>query len=315
MNMRITHMRKTDLNLLPALAVLLEERSISRAAARHNLSQPAMSRLLQRLRGSFGDELLVRTPKGYQLTSRARQLQDELPAVLKDIDGLLRGQAFEPAKMEYRVRLCCSDYQSLAFTPRLAERMGRLAPRSELEVVSWHEHAFDDVNRGRIDVLLWAHHRPAALNTEQILETEEVCVLSADHPVPKGRLTLAEYLAYPHVRVAVLQGQMTMVDDQLTAAGHKRRVGIQVPYFDTAVLAVQDTTMIATVPRLAAEQYAHRARVRIEPPPFKFMPIRILMRWHPSTDGDAALQWFRDLVRGVARELASPASSGRSRNG
>jgi DNA-binding transcriptional LysR family regulator len=315
MNMRLTHIRKTDLNLLPALAVLLEERSISRAATRHNLSQPAMSRLLQRLRGTFADELLVRTPKGYELTSRARQLQNELPIVLKDLDGLLHGEAFEPSKMDYRVRLCCSDYMSLAFTPPLVNKMSKLAPGSELEVVSWHEHAFDDVNRGRIDVLLWAHHRPAALNTEQILETEEVCVLSANHPIPKGRLTLAQYLAYPHVRVAVLQGQMTMVEDQLTAAGHKRRVGIQVPYFDTAVMAVQDTTMIATVPRLAAEQYAHGARVRIEPPPFKFMPIRILMRWHPSTDGDAALKWFRDLVRGVAHELASPAPKGRSRNG
>jgi DNA-binding transcriptional LysR family regulator len=302
--MQLTHIRKSDLNLLPALAVLLEERSISRAAARHHLSQPAMSRLLQRLRGTFGDELLVRTRQGYQLTSRARQLQSELPALLNGIDGLLRGSAFEPSKMENRIRLCCSDYMSLVFTPRLAERMSKLAPRSELEIVTWHEHAFEDVARGRIDVLLWAHHRPAALHSEQIMETHEVCVLAADHPVPKGRLTLARYLAYPHVRVSVLQGQLTMVDDQLTAAGHPRRIGVQVPYFDTAIHAVQDTTMIATVPRLAAEQYAGNARVRIEPPPFRFMPIRILMRWHPSTDGDAALTWFRDRVRDVAREVS-----------
>jgi DNA-binding transcriptional LysR family regulator len=311
--MSLTHIRRSDLNLLPALAVLLEERNISRAAERHHLSQPAMSRLLQRLRGTFSDELLVRTAKGYQLTSRAQQLQGELPALLKDLDGLLRGTMFDPSRMEDRIRLCCSDYMSLAFTPRLAERMSKLAPRSELEVVPWHEHAFEDVNRGRIDVLLWAHHRPATLHTEQILETEEVCVLSANHPVPKGRLTLAQYLAYPHVRVAVLQGQMTMVDDQLSAAGHKRQVGIQVPYFDTAVMAVQDTTMIATLPRLAAEQYAHRARVRIEPPPFKFIPIRILMRWHPSTNDDAALKWFRDLIRGVAGKLAPSAPKGRSK--
>src|SRR6185295_9869405 len=112
---------------------------------------------------------------------------------------------------------------------------------------------------------------------------------------PRRRLTLARYLAFPHVRVSVLQGQLTMVDDQLTTAGHTRRIGLQVPYFDTAVLAVQDTTMIATIPRLAAEQYAHRARVRIESPPFRFMPIRIMMRWHLSTDGDAALFWFRGL--------------------
>jgi DNA-binding transcriptional LysR family regulator len=71
--MHLTHVRKSDLNLLPALAVLLEERSISRAAARHHLSQPAMSRVLQRLRETFGDELLVRTANGYELTTRARR--------------------------------------------------------------------------------------------------------------------------------------------------------------------------------------------------------------------------------------------------
>jgi len=311
--MQLTHIRRSDLNLLPALAVLLEERSISRAAARHHLSQPAMSRVLQRLRGTFDDELLVRTAKGYQLTSRARQLQSELAGVLKELDGLLRGTTFEPAKMEGRVRLCCSDYMSLAFTPRLAEKMSKLAPRSELEIVPWHEHAFEDVDRGRIDVLLWAHHRQASLHSEQIMQTDEVCVLSDNHPVPAGRLSLAKYLAYPHVRVSVLQGQLTMVDDQLTSAGHTRRVGLQVPYFDTAVLAVQDTTMIATVPRLAAEQYAPRARVRLEPPPFRFMPIRIMMRWHPSTDGDAALKWFRDLARGVASEMTASSAGGRIR--
>lgn len=305
MNMQLTHIRKSDLNLLPALVVLLEERSISRAAARHHLSQPAMSRVLQRLRGTFGDELLVRTPKGYQLTSRALALQSELSAVLRDVDGLLRGSAFEPSKMEYRVRLCCSDYMSLAFTPRLVEKMSKLAPRADLEVVPWHEHAFEDVSRGRIDVLLWAHHKQAALHGEQIMETDEVCVLATDHPTPKGRLNLTNYLAYPHVRVSVLQGQLTMVDDQLTTAGHQRRIGLQVPYFDTAIFAVQDTTMIATVPRLAAELYGRRARVRIERPPFRFMPIRLMMRWHPSTDGDAALKWVRDLVRTVANEIAA----------
>lgn len=303
--MQLTHIRRSDLNLLPALAVLLEERSISRAAARHNLSQPAMSRVLQRLRGTFGDELLIRTPKGYQLTSRAQQLQTELSTILRDVDGLLRGGAFEPSRAEFHVRLCCSDYMSLAFTPHLVEKMSKLAPRSDLEVVPWHEHAFEDVNRGRIDVLLWAHYKQASLNSEEVMETDEVCVLSASHPVPKGGLTLAKYLAYPHVRVSVLQGQLTMVDDQLTSAGHVRRVGLQVPYFDTAVFACQDTTMIATVPRLAAELYARRARVRIERPPFRFMPIRLMMRWHPSTDGDAALKWFRDLVRGVANEISA----------
>jgi DNA-binding transcriptional LysR family regulator len=83
--MHLTHVRKSDLNLLPALALLLEERSISRAAARHHLSQPAMSRVLQRLRETFADELLVRTAHGYELTARARRLQQDLQSLLPEV--------------------------------------------------------------------------------------------------------------------------------------------------------------------------------------------------------------------------------------
>src|SRR5215510_711246 len=140
--MQLTHIRKSDLNLLPALAALLEERSISKAAARHHLSQPAMSRVLQRLRGTFGDELLVRTAQGYALTTRARRLQDELQVLLPRIDRLLRGDAFDPATAEGRFRLCCPDYLSRLFTPALAERVALRAPRAQLEIVAWSETAF-----------------------------------------------------------------------------------------------------------------------------------------------------------------------------
>src|SRR5262249_11783797 len=123
--MQLMHMRSADLNLLPALVVLLEERSISRAAVRHNLSQPAMSRVLQRLRGMFRDELLVRTPTGYELTERAIALQAELPGLLQGIDRQLRGKAFDPATAQEHFRLCCSDFVTRMFMRYLADSMNR----------------------------------------------------------------------------------------------------------------------------------------------------------------------------------------------
>jgi DNA-binding transcriptional LysR family regulator len=311
--MQLTHIRKSDLNLLPALAVLLEERSISRAAARHHLSQPAMSRVLQRLRGTFGDELLIRTAKGYQLTPRAMRLQGELRALLQEMDRLLRGNVFDPALIEDRFRLCCPDYMSHMFAPRLAETLGKLAPRAQLQIIAWHDGAFEDAGRGRLDVLLWANRMPAPLLNEKIFVTDMVCVMSAQHPVGKRPLTMATYLGCRHVRVNVLHTQSTMVEDQLIAAGHHREIGMEVPYFGTAITAVQDTDMIATVPRAAANQYAPGARVRVVKPPFAFAPINILMGWHPGTNGDAALHWFRDQLRATAREIAdrTPASRGR----
>ncbi len=302
--MQLTHIRKSDLNLLPALAALLEERSISRAAARHHLSQPAMSRVLQRLRGTFGDQLLVRAAQGYVLTARARRLQDELQQLLPRIDRLLRGETFDPATAEDRFRLCCPDYLSRLFAPPLAERLAGAAPRATLEIAPWHERAVEDVTRGRIDALLRPNRVSPLLRSEEIRRNDMVCVMSASHPLAGRRMTMKGYLAYPHIMVTVMSGERTMVDEQLAAAGHRRRIGLRVPYFGSAVLAVENTQLIATVPRIAAHQYTRETRVRILPSPFKFEPIRILMSWHTSTDAEPSLRWFRGQVGDIARQLA-----------
>ncbi len=301
--MHLAHIRKSDLNLLPALAVLLEERSISKAAARHHLSQPAMSRVLQRLRGAFGDQLLVRTRQGYALTARARQLQDELQQVLPRIDALLRGETFDPAVAEDRFRLCCPDYLSRLFAPRLARRLSKSAPRTTLDIIPWHETAFDDVGRGRIDAVLRPNRLSPILHAEEVLRSDMVCVMAADHPLTRQRMTMKNYLSYPHIMVTVMSGERTIVDEQLTAAGHRRRIGLRVPYFGSAVLAVENTQLIATVPRAAAQQYMREVKVSLMAPPFKFEPIRILMSWHPSTHQEPGLTWFRALVRDVGADL------------
>jgi hypothetical protein len=86
--------------------------------------------------------------------------------------------------------------------------------------------------------------------------------MSADHPLARRRsLTIEGYLSYPHVMVTVLATARTLVDDRLVAAGHNRRIGLRVPYYVSAVLAVEKTTLIATVPR-APVQRRHTDRCR-----------------------------------------------------
>ena len=141
------------------------------------------------------------------------------------------------------------------------------------------------------------------LHSQEVLRSEMVCVMSADHPLSQRRLTMKSYLSYPHIMVTVMSSERTLVDEQLTAAGHRRRIGLRVPYFGSAVLAVEKTNLIATVPRAAAQQYERELRVCIASPPFKFEPIRILMSWHPSTHAEPGLKWFRELVRDVGARL------------
>jgi len=294
--MHLTHVRKSDLNLLPALAVLLEERSISRAAARHHLSQPAMSRVLQRLRETFGDALLVRTANGYELTARARRLQQDLQSLLPEVDRMLRGERFNPLTAEDTFRVCGPDSASILIASRLPGRLKAVAPGTQLELVAWHDKAFEDVTHGRVDLLLWANQVPPPLLARELVEDDIICVLCDRHPIGNRPLTKEAYLRYPHVLLTLFSHWGSIVDRVLANNNQRRRIGLRVPYFGAAVLAVPGTDLIATLPRRSAEIYASSAPVRMTPFPFKIARLRYLIAWHPSTNEEPALVWFREQL-------------------
>jgi DNA-binding transcriptional LysR family regulator len=303
--MQLTHLRNADLNLLPALLVLLEERQISKAANRFNLSQPAMSRILQRLRQTFDDELLIRTAEGYELTAKARALQDELQTSLGQLDRMLRGEVFDPATATDTFRICCPDHASLAFAPVLAERLARDAPQTKLEIIAWHEKAFSDAIRGRLDLVLWANEVPPPLESELLVEDRMVCVMSANHPIGEDEFTLEKYLAYPHVHVTVKAERQYSIAGQLAHHGARRHIALRVPYFGAAVLSVAGTQLIATVPHWATYSYRDNTSIRIVEPPVPLQRPRNLMAWHPRMNAAPAHKWFRGIMLEAVATLVS----------
>jgi DNA-binding transcriptional LysR family regulator len=102
--MRDVHLRNVDLNLLLALHALLEERHVTRAAKRCFLSQPAMSRALERLREMFGDLLLVRTGRVYERTVRGEHVLRELESIMPRLGAMVRGEEFDPARSQEHFR-------------------------------------------------------------------------------------------------------------------------------------------------------------------------------------------------------------------
>ena len=301
--MHLTHVRKSDLNLLPALAVLLEERSISRAAARHHLSQPAMSRVLQRLRETFGDELLVRTANGYELTTRARRLQHDLQSLL-------------PGSRPHAAWRALQSTDGGGHLPCLRARLGLHTDRFAVarssqndgagytvELVAWHDKAFEDVTHGRVDLLLWADQSPLAPSLARARRGRHFCVLCERHPFGNRPLTKQAYLRYPHVLLTLFSPWGSIVDRVLAKNNQQRRIGLRVPYFGAAVLAVPGTDLIATLPRRSAEIYAGAAGVRITPFPFKIAQLRYLIAWHPSTNEEPALVWFREQLVQIFTKL------------
>ncbi|KGD28237.1 bacterial regulatory helix-turn-helix, lysR family protein [Burkholderia pseudomallei] len=299
------HIRGADLNLLLAAFVLLEERQVSKAADRYHLSQPAMSRMLQRLRDTFGDELLVRTRGGFEPTVRGRYILHELGELLPRLDALLRGGLFDPTEAEDTFRVACTDYATTILGPRLFERVFREAPNVSMDVVAWHDHAFEAIEHGRLDLVLWPNEVPDTLYSETLFEDDFVCMMSSDHPSGDGPLVLRDYLRFPHAVVSVLGGKQTIVEQRLHDMGVRRAAGLRVSYFSGAITAIARTALIATVPRRLAMLYRDRANIRIVEAPAMFGKLSYKMVWHPRADGDLALQWLRQTIRAAANDIDS----------
>jgi DNA-binding transcriptional LysR family regulator len=294
-----------DLNLLAPLAALLEERHVTRAAERMHMSQPAMSRLLARLRRSFDDELLVRGPSGYELTPRAERLERDLRSVLPRVRELFAGEAFDPASAVENHRLAGTDYAVWLFAPSLFRTVLRASPRSRITFTPWHDAVFADLERGSVDLAFYGLAAPPGLRSEELFEERFVCVVSSAHPRAAARsLDLDAYLESAHVVIDVGGGEQTVIDRHLSTMGRRRTVSLRLPYHAAAPAALPGTTLMATLPERLAGAFALGPDLRILPAPAEIATMSYRMSWHPRLDGDPAHRWLRDQVRVSVRQLS-----------
>ena len=303
--MREVHLRNVDLNLLHALYALLEERHVSHAAKRSFLSQPAMSRALDRLRETFGDPLLVRTGRVYERTPRGERVLRELESIMGRLAAMVQGEEFYPARSQERFRVAMTDHGSAILLPALLERVRKAAPHATLEISAWRTRAYEDVVAGRIDLALSAEAVPPTLESEVIFNLDFVCLVGSTQPVRKRRFTLKQYLQLPHALVETLGGQQTMVDRPLAQLGVKRRVALRLPFFLPAIFAIAKTDLVLTVPRKLAKITGPIAGLRVVEPPREIEAFPYFMAWHSRLNTEPAHAWLRDQVRIAARSLST----------
>jgi DNA-binding transcriptional LysR family regulator len=304
----VEHDLPVDLDLLPALMALLDERHVSRAAERVHVSQPAMSRTLARLRRVFGDELLVRSAGGYHLTPRAERMQRQLLVVGPQLRALFAPADFDPATAEESYRLVGTDYAALLFAPLLFGRVRRESPGSRVTFSAWHDEVFDDLERGGADLAFYGVAPPESLYSEELFEERFVCVVAADHPLARRTdpLDLDTYLDQAHLVVDVRGGDQAVIESQLSALGTRRHVALRLPYHTAATAALPRTDLVATLPEKMAIASGDGLQVLAAPPEIETMSYR--MAWHPRLEGDPAQRWLRDAVRLAVPRLPQPAA-------
>jgi len=301
--MRLAQLRQADLNLLVVFAVLAEERSVSRSASRLSLSQPAVSRALQRLRDMFRDDLLIRTSDGYEPTPKGQRMLSELSAILPRLDRMLAGADFDPLEESATFRIAVTDNAAQVVCPNLCRAVLAKAKRVTFQFIAWHDGSIEEVEHGRLDLALNADdgHAPERFQREVIYEDEFVCIVSKESPYQK-RISLKQYAAGVHIGIGTLAGRQTVPEQRLLALGYQRTCVLEVPYFVAAMRCIPGTDLIATVPKrlMAGEPSDPRIRV-LEPPP-ELTGFRYLMLWHPRVHTDAAHAWLRGAIRDASRK-------------
>jgi DNA-binding transcriptional LysR family regulator len=296
--MQQAHINQVDLNLLPPLVALLEERHVSRAAGRVRLSQPAMSRALHRLRRQFGDELLVRGPDGYSLTPRAERIRTQLATAVTQLEQLFAAETFDPATAAQSFRLAVSEYTFSAFGPALVRTILTQSPNSTVTCEPVDAHVFDKLDAGTIDLLIYGRPPPDRYRSQHLFTDRYVCVVAAEHPVARrNSVSLPQYRRWPHLIVDVGQ---PAIDRALEAHGAPRRIAASMPYHVLAASILPGTALLLTVPARLVPHFADPDRTRVLDAPRELGDLQFYAVWHPRLDDDPSHSWLRRIVGFVA---------------
>ncbi|HEY1549870.1 MAG TPA: LysR family transcriptional regulator [Kofleriaceae bacterium] len=291
-----------DLDLLRAFATLHHERHLSRAAIRVGLSQPAMSRVLGRLRVAFGDPLFVRTPRGMLPTSRADELAPQVLAVLDAAGKLIRPPAFDPATLARTFTIGVSDFFDAELIPRLIEILAREAPGVAITTRPPADDIADALAGGRFDLLLGVRESvPADAQITKLYDETFVCAVRRDHPRVGKRLSIERFVAERHLLIAPGGNPGSRVDTALAARGLSRRVVARVHTFLSAPAIVASSDLILTAPRRVLEPLAKPFALRLLPPPVDVAGFSLFAAWHPRVHGDPAHAWFRAVLGAASK--------------
>jgi DNA-binding transcriptional LysR family regulator len=288
---------RLDLNLLRALDVLLDERHVTRAAARLHLTQPATSAALARLRTAFGDPLLVRGAGGLLLSPRAAALAPRVRALMREVEALgARPRAFDAATAKQRFVLATTDYVQALLTPWLAA-LPAVAPGVDIALVALDtDTVTEKMERGAVDLAVSNLARtPAGLRSRRVLTDRFVVIGRRNHPRLRRALTLSTFCALEHVLVSPRGGSFTgPTDEALAGRGLARRVRLSVQGFLQAADVVAASDLIAVFPERLARLQA--ARLRIVPAPLPIPGFTMAAAWHERVHNAPEHRWLRDAV-------------------
>ncbi|KPA98666.1 LysR family transcriptional regulator [Pseudomonas asplenii] len=290
-------LRRVDLNLLIVFETLMHERSVTRAAEKLFLGQPAISAALSRLRNLFDDPLFVRTGRSMEPSARAEEIFALLSPALDSIStAVSRAAEFDPATSTQVFRIGLSDDVEFALLPQLLKRLRAEAPGIVLVVRRVNYLLIPaKLSSGEISIgVCYTSDLPANAK-RKVLRRSSPKVLRAD--TMPGPLTLDDFCSRPHALVSFAGDLSGFIDTELEKLDRKRHVVLAVPQFNGLGTLISGTDIIATIPDYTADALTAAGGVRAEDPPIPVQSFELHMAWRGSQDNDPGERWLRSRIQ------------------
>jgi len=286
-----------DFNLLKSLEALVAERHVGRAAQRMNVTQPAMSHTLARLRRVFDDPLFIKQGREMVPTARTLQLVPRLNVILAEITALTAPAEFSPETATATIRIDAHDFIATGFLARGIRNIRRQAPGLTFGIHSYSDRSYDRLDAGDTDLIAGAGLRANPKFLQKLLLRERlVCLLDRMHPA-LGDWTAETLFLYPHVRLGIMRRQ----DDPVHIFGQdnampERRIGLITDNLNLQPAFLEETDLIAFVPETLARRVVGKGKLVLRNCPFPLPEPGIRAIWHERDAKSPLHSWIRSQL-------------------
>lgn len=303
----MVNIRTFDLNLLRVFEAVINDSSVSRAAEKLGMSQPAVSNALNRLRRQLNDPLFVRTPQGMEATPKAYELSIAVNSGLTTIRaGLLAGTTFDPATSERNFTLLMTDVGEISFLPVLLSELRRSGPYINVQVIESGVEGYTELlESGMADLALGRIQLADRFCSEMIHSSPFTILLSRRNRMLEGKvpnadgdyeISYAEYLSGRHVLVQPRGASADPIRDALGVDAKRRQIALALPHATVLPMIMGDTDLLATIPRVAARNLLAIGGLCTAAVPFTIEENVVYQWWHRRNSADAGHQWLRQIL-------------------
>ena len=294
-------MRPQELNLLMVFDAIMTERSITRAAKRLSMTQPAVSNAVSRMRVAWKDDLFIKDGRNIQPTLHAQNLWNQIRTPLKALTEAVDPKSFDPSTTKRTFRVAANDIVVDMVWAELRSTIEKEAPGINIHAVPYTIINADQVlEDAEVDMVIGVTGVISnTFRAEYLFAPNYICIMNHEHALAKADLTLQEFAEADHLLVS-LSGDTTGYTDQvLLQHGLSRRIAMTVNHFSSAANLIKRSNLICVIPMSAVAKEIIAGEVSATKPPLELMPQQVSAIWHKRQDSDQGLIWLREHFKRI----------------